>query len=91
MQQRLFDIGWSDEEKVSVKLVTRRKAQKSTGSAIAQNGSRSAGRSQRPPEKWEQKERKLQRKSGSGKEVLPRILSVKANEQRPFQPDKVGV
>ena len=32
--------------KVNAKLVTRRKAQKSTGSTIAQNGTKSDGRSQ---------------------------------------------
>ena len=33
--------------KVNVKLVTRRKAQKSTGFTVAENGTRSDGRSQR--------------------------------------------
>ena len=37
--------------KVSVKLVTKKKAQKSTDSTIAQNGKGSAGRSQRLSEK----------------------------------------
>ena len=64
--------------KVSVKPVTKRKVGKSTGSTNAQNGTRSEGRSQRLS-KSESRKRKLQRKSGSGKEVLSRILSVKAN------------
>ena len=64
--------------KVNAKLVTRRKAQKSTGSAIAQNGTRSDGRF-RSLQKVGTKKRQLQRKSGSGKGVLSRILSVKAS------------
>ena len=63
--------------KVKVKPVTKRKAQKSTGSTIAQNGTRSDGRFQRLSESGSRK-RKLQRKSGSGKGVLLRILSVEA-------------
>ena len=76
MQKKLFDIGWSDE--VDVKPVTRRKAQRSTGSTIAQNGTRSDVRFQRPSESGS-KRPKLQRKSGSGKEVSSRIRSVKVN------------
>ena len=63
--------------KLNVKPVTRRKAQKSTGFSIAQKGPRSDGKSQRLSENASKKP-KLQR-SGSGKEVLLRILSVKAN------------
>ena len=63
---------------MSVTLVTRRKAQKSTASTIAQNGTRAEGRSQRLSESGSKK-RKLQRKSGSGKELSSRTLSVKAN------------
>ena len=64
--------------KVIAKLVTKRKVQKSTGSTIAQNGTRTEGRSQRPSVSGSNK-RELQRRSGSGKEVLSRILAVKAN------------
>ena len=64
--------------KVNVKLVTRRKAQKSTGSTIAQNGTSSDGRFQRYSESGSKK-RQPQKRSGSGKEVLSRILSVKTN------------
>ena len=55
VQQRLFDIGWSDE---SVKLVTK--------STIAQNGTNSDVRSQRLSESGSKK-RGPQRRSGSGK------------------------
>ena len=41
--------------KVNAKPITRRKAQKSTGSTIAQNGTKSDGGSQKLPRKWEQK------------------------------------
>ena len=57
----------------------------------SQNGTRSEGSSQKPPEKWSKK-RKPQRRSGSGKEVLLNILSqCKSMEQEPFQYEKVGV
>ena len=46
------------EMKVSAKHVTRRKAQRSTGSTTAQNGTRSDGEAFR---KWEQKARKPQK------------------------------
>ena len=42
VQQRLFDVG---RMKVSVKLVTKKKVQKSIGSTIVQNGKRSERRS----------------------------------------------
>ena len=64
--------------KVSVKLVIKRKAQKSTGSTIAQNGTRSEGRSKRLSESGSKK-REPRRRSGSGKDVLLRILPAKAN------------
>ena len=57
------------EMKVSAKHVTRRKAQRSTGSTTAQNGTRSDVRSQRLSVSGSKK-RELRRKSGSGKEVL---------------------
>ena len=63
--------------KVSVKHVTKRTARKSTGLVIAQSGKGSEGRSQRLSESGSNK-RRLQRKNGGGKEVLSRILSVKA-------------
>ena len=53
MQKKLFDIGWSDES--SAKRVIKRKAQKNTGSTIAQNGTRSDVRSQRRSEGWSKK------------------------------------
>ena len=64
--------------KVSAKHVTKRKAQKSSGSTIAQNGTRSDVRSQRLSESGSTK-RELRRRSGSGKEALLRILSVNAS------------
>ena len=60
---------WLGQMKVSVKLVTKRKAQKSTGSTIAQNGTKSEGISQRPSESGSKK-RECRSRSGSGKEVL---------------------
>ena len=54
---------------VNVKHAMWRKAQKSTGSTIAQNGSQSDGGFQMLSENGSNK-RKRQRKSGSGKEVL---------------------
>ena len=75
--------------KVSAKHVTRRKAQKSTGSTIAQNGTRSDVKSQRLLRKWEQKARtskewKWQRGS------VEHSLS-KANGTGSLQNEKVGV
>ena len=70
------DIGLSDESKCQA--CHWRKAQKSTGFTIAQNGTRSDGRSQRPSESGSKK-RELQRRSESGKKVLLCILSVKAH------------
>ena len=62
---------------VSVKPVTKRKAQKSTGCTVAQSGTKSDGRSQRLSESGNKKP-KVQM-SGRGKGVLLRILSVKAD------------
>ena len=76
--------------KDSVKLVTKRKAQKNTGSTTAQNSTRLSRKSQRLSESGSKK-RELQRRSGSGKEVSSRILSVKTNGTRSFQYAKVGV
>ena len=59
--------------KVSVKPVTKWKAQKSTSSTIAEDGTPEAFT------KWECLSEKLPRKSESGKEVLARIFSMKAN------------
>ena len=59
--------------------VTKRKAQKSTDFITAQNGTRFDRISQRLSE-CGSKKREPQRMSGSGKEVLRRIDSVKANE-----------
>ena len=73
VQKGLFDFGWSDE---SAKPVTWRKAQKSTGSTIAQNGTRSDGRSHRFSERESNKN--LKKRNGDDKQVLQRILSVKA-------------
>ena len=63
--------------KVSVQLVTKRKVQKSTFSAIAQNGTRS----REIPEafrKWRHKA-KTSKKEWKWQEVSSRTLSVKAN------------
>ena len=55
--------------RVSAQPVTRRKAQISTGSTIAEDGTKSDGRSQKPSENGSKK-REPQRRSGNGKEVL---------------------
>ena len=62
----------------SAKSVTRRKAQKSTGSAIVENGTELDGRFQMLSESGSEK-RDPQRRSGNGKEVSLRIFSVQAN------------
>ena len=72
---------WIGQMKVSAKLVTRRKAQKSTGSTIAQNGTKPDGRSQRLSESGSKK-REPQKGSGSGKEVFSRIFSVESQWNR---------
>ena len=54
---------------VSAKHVTKRKAQKNTGSIVAQNGTRSDVRSQRLAESGSKK-REPQRRSGNDKEVF---------------------
>ena len=63
---------------VNVKHARRRKAQKSTGSTTAQNGTKSDERFQRFSGSWSKKQ-EPQRRSGSGKEVLLNILSVEVN------------
>ena len=63
---------------VSVNLATWRKAQKSTSFTTVQNGMKSGGRCRRPLESGS-KNRERRRKSGSGKEVSSRTLSVEAN------------
>ena len=63
---------------VNAKFARSRKAQKSTGSTTAQNGTKSDERFQRFSGSWSKK-RETQRWSGSGKEVLLNILSVEVN------------
>ena len=65
VQKKLFDIGWSDESECQA--FHKEKAQKSTGSTIAQNGTRSDGRSQRPAESVSKKP-----KTSKGVEVAKR-------------------
>ena len=67
--------------KVNVKLATRRKAQKSTGSTVVRVGMKSGAKSQRPAESVSKKAR-ISKRSRSGKEVLSRILSVKTHGTR---------
>ena len=65
-QKRLFDV--VGQMKVSAKHVTKRKAQKSTGSTLAQNETKSDMRSQRLSISGSKKG-EPQRMSGNGKEV----------------------
>ena len=85
-----FDVGWSNE--LCVKLVTKKRAQQSTRSAIVQYGKGSEGRSQSLSESGSKK-RGLQRKNGTGKEVciVAHSLTEKPMEQRAFQDEAVGV
>ena len=64
--------------KVSVKFATWSKAQKSTGFFNVENGRKPGGRFRRPSESGTNK-RERRRKSGSGKELSSRTLSLKAN------------
>ena len=73
--------------KVNVKPVTRGTAHKSTGSTTAQSGTKSDGRFRRPSESGSRR-RKFQGKSGSGKEISSRILSVKANGMGAISADR---
>ena len=77
VQQRLFDIGWSDEKSLP-NMSQGGRHRKAQASITAQNGTRSNGRFQRLSESGSKK-RELQRKSGSGKEVSSSTLSMKAN------------
>ena len=63
---------------MSVKLVTKRKVQKSTVYTTAPNGTKLDERFQKFSESGSKK-REPQRRSGSGKEVLLNILSVAVN------------
>ena len=63
---------------MSAEHVTRMKVQKSLGFTIAQNGTNSDGGCQKLSESRSKNEN-LKRRSGNGKEVLSRILLVKAN------------
>ena len=65
--------------RVSAKTVTRKKAQKSTGSTIVQNGTELDEGILQVLSESGSKKREPQRRSGSGQEVSLRILSVKAN------------
>ena len=72
-RKRLFDIGWSDVSKCQACQL-----EEGTEKHRLQNGTRSGGRFWRPSESgstW----RERRRKSGSGKEVSSRTLSVKAD------------
>ena len=60
------------------KLVLEGGWENSTGFTIVQSGTKSDGGSKMPLESGIKK-RRLQRKNGSGKQVLSRIFSVKAN------------
>ena len=64
--------------RASAKSVTRRKAQKSTGSATVENGTELDGEFQMVSESGSEK-RQPQRRSGNCEEVSLRIFSVKAN------------
>ena len=75
--------------KVTLKPVRRREVQKSTGFTTVQHGTRSGGRFRRPSESGS-KRQELERKSGSGKEVSSRTLSVKANGTGVFSVCKSG-
>ena len=78
-EKKFFGIGWSDESECQAcDKAEGTEKHNNMGSTIAQNGTRSEGRSQRPPVSVSKK-RELQRRSGSGKEVLSRFLAVKAN------------
>ena len=70
MQKRLFDIGWE----VSVKPVTKWKAQKSTGQEWYE-----VRREIPEPLEIGSRKRKIHRKSGSGEGELLRTLSAKAS------------
>ena len=64
--------------KVNVKLVTKRKVQKSTGFAIVQVGMKSGAKSQRSAGSGNKKQER-RRRNVNGKEVLSRILKMKAS------------
>ena len=64
--------------KVSVKFATWRKAEKSKGFITVESGMKSGVRFRRPSESGSKKQER-RRKSGSGKEVSSRTLSLKAN------------
>ena len=76
VQQRLFDIGWSDESECQA--CHKEEGTEKQGSTFVQNGTKSDGGFQMLSESGSKK-REPQRRSGSGKEVLLRILPVKAN------------
>ena len=59
VQKRLFDIGWSNGSmcQVNAKAVTRRKVQKSTGSTIVQEGTKTGAKSQGRAESGNKKAR----------------------------------
>ena len=76
-QTRLFDIDWSDTSQCQACRL-----EKGTEKHIVYHCSEWHEIRQKIPEafrKWEQKSRERRRKSGSGKEVSSRTLSVKTN------------
>ena len=77
--------------KVSAKHVTRRKAQESTGFTIAQNGTRSDGRSQRLSESGNKKRQPQKKEWKWQRDVVTHPLSERPVEQGSFQHGKVGV
>ena len=75
-QKILFDIDWSDTSQCQA--CKKRKGHKSTGYTTARSDTKSDVRFQKFSRSWCKKQ-EPQRRSGSGKEVLLRIFSVKAN------------
>ena len=88
VQKRLFDIGWSNESKC--REVTKRKAQKNTGSTIVHVGMKSDAGSQRLSEVGAESQNFRE-----GIEVAKRCCAHPLSESRwnraHFQHEKVGV
>ena len=84
VQKKLYDIGWSDESECQA-------CHEKEGTEKHRLYHCPGWNEVRRQIAEARKKRKLLRKSGSGKGVLSRTLSVKAKEQGPLQFYKVGV
>ena len=90
-RKRYSSMLLSGRMSVNVKLARRRKEQKSTGSATAQNGTKSDGGFQMLSESWEQKARTSNKEWKRQSGIVEHPLSGSQWNRGDFSMRKVGV